>query len=259
MPIMNRSIPSLDGLRALSILFVVFGHLVGTAHFPMTNEFGIAQLGVFIFFVISGFLITGLLEDERAKTGTISLKRFYLRRAFRIFPPFSFYLGVIGIAWALQLVKLNRRDLLSSATYTSNFHQNASWWVAHAWSLATEEQFYLLWPPVLAFLAWRQSSLIASLIAGFAVLRFGLGRLGIPAPPFPNGLNLIASGCLLRLLRPRLHTLALYQEILRRPIIPGAFALAFLLSAYAEKAHFCLGIILGPALAVLVDSCVTGE
>lgn len=256
---MNRSIPSLDGLRAISILFVLFGHLVGTKYFPITREFGLAQLGVFIFFVISGYLITGLLEDERTNLGAISLKRFYLRRAYRIFPAFYIYLCAIGIAAALQLLVLNRWDMFCSATYISNFHRDESWWVAHAWSLATEEQFYLLWPPVLAFLTWRQAIAVASLIAGFAVLRFVLGRLGIPAPPFPNGLNLIASGCLLRLLRPKLHKLSLYQEILRWPIIPGAFVIGFLLSANMERLHFCVGILLGPALAVLIDSCVTRE
>jgi peptidoglycan/LPS O-acetylase OafA/YrhL len=85
--------PSLDGIRAISM--VLYGHLSGTRHFPVSNPGGygcwfgdVAHLGVFVFFVIYGFLITSLLMSEREMTGTISLKRCYLRRVLRIFPAF---------------------------------------------------------------------------------------------------------------------------------------------------------------------------
>src|SRR3954462_3937007 len=81
-------IPSLDGLRAISIVMVLLGHLVHTRNFPQTRLLwpinDLAALGVRIFFVISGFLITTLLLKEWDKNGPISLKRFYLRRTFRI-------------------------------------------------------------------------------------------------------------------------------------------------------------------------------
>lgn len=89
----GRNIPSLDGLRMLSIGLVLLGHLYGTSHYPK-NEVthflsGFAHLGVEIFFVISGFLISSLLLKERERAGKISLFRFYLRRTLRIFPLLS--------------------------------------------------------------------------------------------------------------------------------------------------------------------------
>ena len=84
---MDRRIPSLDGLRAISILMVLYGHAVGTAGFPVHHtSLGLAEFGVRVFFIISGFLITKLLLNELESTGRISLKGFYRRRVLRIFP-----------------------------------------------------------------------------------------------------------------------------------------------------------------------------
>src|SRR5690349_3417986 len=92
-------IPSLDGLRALSIGMVLLAHLCGSRYFvslvAMRRDLG--NVGVRVFFVISGFLITTLLFDEFAKTQRISLKMFYLRRAFRIFPCAYTYILVAGL------------------------------------------------------------------------------------------------------------------------------------------------------------------
>ena len=105
-------LPSLDGLRAISIVLVLLGHLNGTSGFGKLPWLGIAgdiaHLGVVVFFVISGFLITGLLIKEREKTGRVSLKLFYARRALRIFPASFMYLGVIATAAALGYVVLQR-------------------------------------------------------------------------------------------------------------------------------------------------------
>jgi peptidoglycan/LPS O-acetylase OafA/YrhL len=91
-------IPSLDGLRALSISAVLLGHLAGHAALPAVSHrrhrnghVDLADLGVRVFFVISGFLITGLLIAEHERSGTISLQRFYLRRTLRIFPAYFAY------------------------------------------------------------------------------------------------------------------------------------------------------------------------
>lgn len=82
-------IPALDGFRAFSIMLVLVGHLQGTVGFgrlPLWSFFGdLAHLGVQIFFVISGLLTTSLLLEEQERTGTLSLKRFYIRRSLRIF------------------------------------------------------------------------------------------------------------------------------------------------------------------------------
>lgn len=144
----KRSIPSLDGIRALAIVAVVLGH----SRSPMLNHSWMApfrngSLGVVGFFVLSGFLITGILLREIDKTGTVSIKRFYARRSFRIFPAFYVYLQVIAILGGLHYVSLNLTSWLSAATYTWNYTIPASSYsLAQTWSLSLEEQFYLLWP-----------------------------------------------------------------------------------------------------------------
>jgi len=143
----NR-IPSLDGLRAFSIILVCMGHVAGTVNAPdiflPLQNFG--NFGVKIFFVISGFLITYLLLCEREKTGTINLKEFYKRRTLRIFPAFYFYVFCIGAASLFGVIELWKGDFFHAATYTMNYHHERSWWLNHTWSLAIEEQFYLIWP-----------------------------------------------------------------------------------------------------------------
>ena len=152
-------IPSLDGVRALSIFLVIALHLLQrrslAVHVP-TFYFVLADggLGVFIFFVISGYLITTLLLREQARAGAISLGRFYIRRAFRILPPLYLYLITMALlAWSGHLPGLGRGQLLTAFTFTSNYipFHNPIWAFEHLWSLCIEEQFYLLWPAVLVF------------------------------------------------------------------------------------------------------------
>ena len=154
----SRTIPSLDGLRAISIVLVIIGHLSGTRNFPIANQEGhgidlnLGNLGVRVFFVISGFLITSLMLSEWKKTGTISLQLFYLRRTFRIFPPFYAFLSVVLGLTVAGILILPWSEFAYAATYTMNFVANRSWNLGHLWSLAVEEQFYLLWPFVLVSL-----------------------------------------------------------------------------------------------------------
>jgi peptidoglycan/LPS O-acetylase OafA/YrhL len=153
-------IPSLDGLRAISIFLVLLGHLVGTRGFLERNrDFDVARLadlGVRVFFVISGYLITTLLLKEWHRSGTISLRDFYIRRAWRIFPAFYAFLIVASLVWALDTY-----DVLRAATYTSNYHDARPWTLGHLWSLAVEEQFYFLWPAVIALAGPRKALIVA--------------------------------------------------------------------------------------------------
>jgi peptidoglycan/LPS O-acetylase OafA/YrhL len=151
-----RHIPSLDGLRALSIFLIIMLHtlLRNTLYkeIPFSARLaGNGSLGVFIFFVISGYLITTLLLREREKTSAISLKSFYLRRAFRILPALYLYvlfLTVLGVTG--HLPGMNRRELITALTLTRNYaHHVDLWALEHLWSLCIEEQFYLIWPAVL--------------------------------------------------------------------------------------------------------------
>jgi peptidoglycan/LPS O-acetylase OafA/YrhL len=95
----ERRIPSLDGLRAISISLVILSHLVKWKHISIQVIGAYGSLGVFIFFVLSGYLITNLLLREYERTSTISLRDFYLRRAFRIFPAAFVFLAVVVVLY----------------------------------------------------------------------------------------------------------------------------------------------------------------
>ena len=165
-------IPSLDGLRAISIALVLFAHTSGTAFFPsfvfLRRHLG--NFGVRVFFVISGYLITTLLLKELDKTGRISLKLFYIRRVFRIFPAAYFYLAVAAVLLAFGLVELEWNDIVFGFTYTTNYDPVRPWHTIHLWSLSVEEQFYLIWPATLAFLGRRRAMVAAAAMIAVAPL-----------------------------------------------------------------------------------------
>ena len=155
--------PGLDGVRALAVLAVFIYHM-GTASGVDYLPGGF--LGVDMFFVLSGYLITSLLLVEIAGRGRVSIKAFYLRRARRLLPAlFAMMLavGAVGVFWLPQQASRLRGDLLASLGYVTN------WWLVsqgdsyfgtgnrpdlltHLWSLAVEEQFYLVWPLLLALI-----------------------------------------------------------------------------------------------------------
>ena len=151
----------LDGLRALAVIAVVLYH-AGIDFMPA------GFLGVEIFFVISGYLITALLLAERAAGAGVSLKRFWIRRARRLLPGLFFLLAGVLVYFALFLpgeVASIRGEALAAFAYVSNWAfiaQDASYFeqvgrpspLLHLWSLAIEEQFYLLWPLIFVALTW---------------------------------------------------------------------------------------------------------
>lgn len=149
----NRSIPSLDGIRAICVLLVILAHSASawSGHsvnylYPLRD----GGLGVAMFFVISGFLITHLLLRELNKTGKINVGEFYIRRAFRILPACYTFLAVIGILSLLHITPVDLYSFLSAVTYTWNYNIHAEGLIlGHLWSLSLEEQFYLLWPACL--------------------------------------------------------------------------------------------------------------
>ena len=164
-------LPTLDGWRAIAVLSVVLYHdsvhsygPVGTAWF---QEHG--SLGVDIFFGISGLLICSRLLEEEQKYGHISLKGFYVRRAFRIFPPLVFYLLCAALLAGLGVIPVAAKEWFASLFFVRNysfFSQVAGhndWYTGHFWSLAVEEHFYLLLPGLVLFVPkrWRLPSLIA--------------------------------------------------------------------------------------------------
>jgi peptidoglycan/LPS O-acetylase OafA/YrhL len=135
--------------------------------------FAFAKLGVSLFFVLSGFLITLLMMRERETTGSVSLKRFYARRALRIFPAYYVFLVVV-LAWmASQGEPTPPALVLASVFYVLNYVQAfgafRSTPVSHGWSLGVEEQFYLVWPAMLRG-AWRRRIPVPKLILVAVIL-----------------------------------------------------------------------------------------
>ncbi len=111
--------------------------------------------GVKVFFVISGYLITTLLLNEERKSGRISIKMFYVRRAFRIWPvAYTFILVAAILSWS-GWITLGPHNLIYAVTFTMNHDLNGSWWTGHLWSLGVEEQFYLVWPLIFLFTSKR--------------------------------------------------------------------------------------------------------
>ena len=116
-----------------------------------------AHLGVVVFFVISGFLITRLMQSEHAKSGYVSLKLFYTRRALRLFPAAYTFIACVCLLWAAGIVHLQAGDIWHAVTYTVNFAPERSWQIGHLWSLSVEEQFYLIWPCTFVLLGPRRA------------------------------------------------------------------------------------------------------
>ncbi|MDQ2867101.1 MAG: acyltransferase [Verrucomicrobiota bacterium] len=107
------------------------------------------DLGVRCFFLISGLLITWLLLREREERGTINLRHFYVRRALRILPAYYAFLLTIALLSLLTPFKQRPSAWITNFTFTTDFLVNGEWTTGHLWSLAVEEQFYLLWPGLL--------------------------------------------------------------------------------------------------------------
>ncbi len=177
--------PDVEGLRAVAVLAVVLYHAA-------VPGIGGGYVGVDVFFVISGFLITGLLWRELENSHTISLPAFYARRARRLLPAAMLVLVITVVASVAWLPPLQARsvtkDGLASAFYVSNirFAIQGTDYLAqgtppssllHYWSLAVEEQFYLVWPAVvlLAGLAWRHRRRVpvAPVVAALAAIAVG--------------------------------------------------------------------------------------
>ena len=248
----RRGIPSLDGLRAISVVMVVglhtlqrysATHAVGLGWFVLLN----GALGVRIFFVISGYLITRLLLREREKTGTIGLGSFYVRRAFRILPPLYVYLLFLLALAAAGLLKVRLTEVLAAALFVRNYATGQGLWaLEHTWSLCIEEQFYLLWPAVLVACTaggadLRRGRAIAARVALVVIVVSPIVRLASFAAHVPYLHNAtmfhmqadpLMFGCLAALLEGRARFERMYAWVTRRWWIPAV--LLFLVSGTLE-------------------------
>lgn len=224
----ERRIPSLDGLRAISITLVVLSHLVKWKHISGEVLGNYGALGVCIFFVLSGYLITNILLGEHERTSAIRLRNFYLRRAFRIFPAVFFFLAVVIPLYWRQMSWVH---IAGAIFYFSNMDVSRPWVFGHLWSLSIEEQFYLLWP-----FALKQGYRYRTWILLGAFWITPVFRTALYAFKIHNGLvaslpiysNWLAIGCLLAVLAPRLPKI-------KRPAVLAMLAALILIPWYTAS------------------------
>jgi peptidoglycan/LPS O-acetylase OafA/YrhL len=223
----------------------------------------VGNIGVRLFFVLSGFLITHLLLREEAKTGNISLRAFYIRRAFRIFPACWFYVLVMLLLWAFGIRVLSRLSIWSSLLYFSNYVR----WnlvaqpLRHLWSLSVEEQFYLIWPMMFILLPRYRTRVLA-----LVILVAPFWRLAIFLHPewhfretidrrFDAIADCIASGCLLALIRDGGQYSRLFAR--RWLYVPALLAVAGGFTSAHPRLYYLLGqTALNIGLAVCIDAAV---
>ena len=216
--------PDIEGLRAIAVVVVVLYHaeLLG-----LRGGF----VGVDVFFVLSGFLITRLIVGELARTGRLSLRSFWARRARRLLPAAALVVVVTAVGAHALLPPLSQRsvvaDVVAAATFSSNFlyaERLSSYFGAqlgasapspllHFWSLAVEEQFYLCWPPLLVLLARRPRQyrrLLLTAIVALGATGFLLAAWLTPRAPawaffmLPTRMGELLAGALLAVLGTQL-------------------------------------------------------
>lgn len=160
----------LDTLRFLAFFLVFVNHITDFTRFPPTvgtqgtfffTFFQVGDLGVGFFFVLSGFLITYLLEKERSRTGKISIKDFYIRRLLRIWPLYFLALAImIAVSslfrgFTVYKTYIDWNEIISNIFFVGNifkaFYHTSNEMIAILWSIAVEEQFYFLWPVIYSF------------------------------------------------------------------------------------------------------------
>ncbi|MEY9103668.1 acyltransferase family protein [Sinorhizobium fredii] len=256
----------LDGLRAVAVSLVLY------AHFFAADGSHWGHIGVRLFFVLSGFLITRLLLDARADTrfeaGT-ALGSFYARRALRIFPP---YFAVLGFVWLIGL-EHSKEVLAWHALYLSNFwyalqNEWTPWVLCHTWSLSIEEQFYIVWPLVVLVAPRRSiAGICVGVIAFSLAFRFYWPLTGTPSLARdllpPASMDALAAGGLLAVHRSRNEA---WPQWVRKSWIPlMAISLIILWLRPVPKTPLLewlawVGLEIFPLvpLALLVGSCARG-
>lgn len=253
-PLSRGRIPSLDGLRAVAVAMVLLAHACQTHGFPGTpltrRIFMHGAIGVEVFFVISGFLITTLMLREMDRTGGVSIKSFYVRRILRIIPAYACFLGVILLLNVAGRVHLQRRDWAAALTYTVNFVHAPTWEIGHVWSLSIEEHFYLMWPLVMViggalFARYLAAGLLVVCFAArWAVMLLAPGYTPMAELWTFTRLDTIACGCLLALIAWHAPGRAWLNRLAARSWLVGmAFvALVASLALSSISAKFSVGI-----------------
>jgi peptidoglycan/LPS O-acetylase OafA/YrhL len=258
-----RRFPALDGLRAVAIAAVVAYHAAGKREMPLLDR----GLGVTLFFTLSGFLITALLLRERRRAGAIHLPQFYLRRSLRILPLYYLVLGlyVVLVRWMERGTPEGARFFHSLPTYLS-FTSN---WIstntgphaifAFAWSLATQEQFYLLWPLLVRF---SRARALPPVVMGLLLCAGEGARWAVASGDLPSSalaVRMLASvpvpiclGSIAAYALDREWGFRLAHRIAGRPWSAPIWAGALVLALLLGRSSFALAA----AAVLLVVSCV---
>jgi peptidoglycan/LPS O-acetylase OafA/YrhL len=255
----ERHLPALEGLRAVAVFVVISYHFFGA---PIPGD-----LGVSAFFVLSGFLITWLLLKEYGTAGTVSVRNFYSRRVLRIFPAYYCFVTVSFLIdyfrghpwdWALGL-----SGVLYVVNYYNATHGNPPTSIAHAWSLAIEEQFYVLWPLVLLALARRRRAnaltILAVIIAAIAAWRSFLYldlHVGTAYAynAFDTRFDNLAVGCFLALCAGQSWFLPLARAVSRSAALPIVTLVLLIISRVETTAayHYSIGFTLDAVLVMVL-------
>jgi peptidoglycan/LPS O-acetylase OafA/YrhL len=270
-------IPSLDGLRALSIFLVLALHSIQRLEVTSPVSFlwvGIFNggTGVFIFFVISGYLITSLLLREHEKRGSISLRGFYFRRAMRILPPLYVYVGVLLLLGLIGRLPIFKLDIISALFFFHDYALSRMWALEHFWSLSIEEQFYLIWPLLLLYCLrlpgpegrWKASKIAIAIVLVSPLIRifsFTIGRNTYlhNGYSFHTHADSLMFGCLLALVQDTPVFERLYRFATKIWWIPPAvIVVSDCVSArYQNYWDFPLGMtVCGAAIALFLLWCV---
>ena len=267
--------PALDGIRAVAVLGVIayhFGYRWAPGGF----------LGVDMFFVLSGYLITSLLLAERERSGEIALRQFWLRRARRLLPALFLMLLVvtvwIGLNTSPYELQGRRDDLLWTLLYGSNWHFIAAGQdyfaqyasaspLRHTWSLAIEEQFYILWPLIVAGALWfnrRKDGVLAAIcILGIVASTATMASIYSPGDPSrayygtDTRIHQLLVGCLLGILMQRLNWLGRFAGLPAVLSIASAIGLLIAFATLSDQSadyYKGLSVLLATTTAALVWS-----
>jgi peptidoglycan/LPS O-acetylase OafA/YrhL len=249
-------LPALDGLRAVAVFVVISYHAGVMQGVP-------GDLGVTLFFVLSGFLITWLLAREFAATGSISIRSFYARRALRIFPAYYVFIlfslavdTALGHRWSRALIAVAFTYLVN---YYNAFLGHPTTSIAHAWSLAVEEQFYLLWP--LACLALLRRSkktaaygvvivIVLTLVWRSTLYLFLHAPVSYVYNAFDTRCDSLAIGCFLALSLDTRWFRVAQQKIQSSPLLPLVTLAAIWLSHHfgTSAYHYTVGMTIDATL-----------
>src|SRR5690606_9638731 len=262
-------IKSINGLRAVAILLVIFSHLNRAPRVPawLHEVLGFTNygtLGVRLFFLLSGFLITTLLLRERRQNGYVSIRKFFMRRVLRIFPCFYAYLLALFILGQLGVLDVSRNAVFYAMLYIQNFNifQNHalfenSWVVEHSWSLSVEEQFYLLYPFIFKFLLAKRLPEPLLFFAGAVLVSTAFRALNYSYPElsrmtggsFIMHADFLVYGCGIALFYPSFQKLLMGKPKKYKNV----FAVTAIFSAIlAAKVEYNSGVLIMGAGAVIL-------